>query len=158
MAQNFTAEMPMSYGMYYSMPTTWNFTNGSSFAVTAFPMPGANENQIIANKLGRNGFQRIQQFRDYQPGWDFGCGQAMSEIGFIVLCQFLERLELPGGMRPSVFLTQAGHLEVAWEQTDGGKVQAEFGPKGIEFYRENTGAEGILGLTEAPRAAEILTG
>jgi hypothetical protein len=60
-------------------------------------------------------------------------------------------------MRPSVFLTAAGHLELAWEHADGGKIQAEFGSNNIEFYRENTGHEGELGISEAMRAAEILT-
>jgi len=152
MKQKLGPEMPLPYGYYCS----YDFTNGSTFFTTSLPTPSAAENQVIASKLGRNGFQRIQQFREYEPGWDFGRGQSMSEIAFSVLSAFLQQVKLPAGKQPSVFLTTAGHLELAWENESGAKVQAEFGPKDIGFYREDTGAEGELGISEVPQIAKLL--
>jgi len=157
MSQKLTPELPPSCGASYYLVKSYDYTNGSSFFVTSMPMPSAQENHIIADKLGRHGFMRIQQFRDYVPGWDFGHGQSMSEIGFNVLAAFLKKAKLPEGKKPSVFMTTSGHLELAWENEAGAKIQAEFGPKNIEFYREDTGDEGQLGITQIPEAAKILT-
>ena len=43
--------------------------------------------------------------------------------------------------RPSVFLTDEGGLELAWEDAMGSPVQVDFNPRGFEFYREATGEE-----------------
>jgi hypothetical protein len=152
-----TAEFPLAYGETYGINSTCGFTAGSCFFVTSMPMPGARENYFVVQKLGQHGFQRIQNFRDYVAGWDFGKGKPMSEIAFSGLAKFLETVILPEGKRPSIFLTSSGHLELAWEAQNGSKRQAEFGPRKIEYYREDTGAEGEIPTTDASQAAEILT-
>jgi hypothetical protein len=150
------AILPETYGIVYQVQGAYDFTAGSSFFLSSFPMPLAKENHLIANKLGRHGFERIQQFRDYLPGWDFGYGQPMSELGLGRLCVFLDHVKLPEGKRPSVFLNPTGTLELAWEDLEGRKMQAEFGPTNIEYYREDTGIEGQLPAKDAVQAAELL--
>ena len=149
--------MPLSYGMSYHIAGACSFTNGSSYYVTSLPMPSAKENHAIANKLGRHGFQRIQQFREYEPGWDFGRGQPMSEIALRLLGQFLHTATFPADKKPSVFLTTSGNLELAWENPPGLRIQAEFAPDRIEYYREDTGAEESLGHGDVNRVASLLS-
>jgi hypothetical protein len=93
------------------------------------------------------------------PDWDFNRGQPMSELAYRWMCEFLKCVELPAGKRPSVFLASSGNLELAWEDNIGSKYQAEFGPSAIEFFRDNTGAEGIAEASDAGvrEVAQILS-
>jgi hypothetical protein len=49
--------------------------------------------------------------------------------------QFLAAAQFPEGVRPSIFLTDDGGLELAWEDSAGKEVQAAFLPSRIEIYR-----------------------
>ncbi|MDQ8181461.1 hypothetical protein [Pelagicoccus sp. SDUM812005] len=44
---------------------------------------------------------------------------------------------------PSLFLTDEGHLEIAWEDAAGKSVQFEFQNEAIEHYREATNFEQV---------------
>jgi hypothetical protein len=121
------------------------------------PTPDVIEQLLIARILGAHGLQRIQTFRQYQPGWDFGEGQPMSESAYRYMSQFLRHVILPPNKRPSVFLGATGNLELAWEDESNKRFQAEFSPTAVEYSREDTGAEGELDASEIIRAAEILS-
>lgn len=150
------SDLPLLDGASCQWHSTCAFTNASSFYATSLPMPSAQEQVLVAGKLGPHGLQRIQTFRDYNSGWDFGRGLPMSEIAYGSLCQFLRQIDLPPTKRPSVFLTAIGNLELAWENQAGSKIQAEFSPENIEFYNEHTGAEGTVGTTEVAQVAGLL--
>lgn len=141
----------------YYVCNVGDFTSGTSSHLSSRPMPGAWDAWVVASKLGRNGFQRIQTFRNYGSGWDFGSGDPMSENAYSSLCKFLGTAIFPPGKAPSVFLTGSGNLELAWEALSGESVQAEFGPKKIEYYHGATGEEGELPVSEVKQVAALLS-
>jgi hypothetical protein len=156
MPQPKIVEMPLPFNAVSYWNQSFGTTSGATFFVTSLPTPSAHQNHVIAEKLGHHGLKRIQQFRSYEPGWDFGRGKAMSEIGFLGLYQFIKDYNLPAGQWPSVFLTNNGHLELAWKNPEGARIQAEFGPAKVEFYREDTGDEGEMAVSDASKVAELL--
>jgi len=152
------ADLPQVYrSAPYFVRAVFDFTSGSTFQVPSQPVPNAREHFLVATKLGRNGLQRIQMFRDYMPGWDFGQGQPMSELAYQGLYEFLRHFTLPANKRPSVFLVPSGNLELAWENDAGQKFQVEFGPETIEYYREDTEQEFEVPASEAKNVATALS-
>ena len=53
----------------------------------------------------------------------------------------LEILEFPQASKPSLFLTDDGHFELAWRDAEGRSVQMEFGPTEFEIFIEGQGIE-----------------
>lgn len=57
------------------------------------------------------------------------------------LLKALESLEFPSEVKPSLFLTDDGHFELAWRDAEGKSVQMEFGPTEFELFIETAGIE-----------------
>lgn len=108
------------------------------------PAPGeADREELLLAKLGPRGWGRLIHFRSYyQPGWGGGNGRQLSPRALEGFFRFLAAAEFPAGKVPSVFLTDRGGLELAWEDADGKAVQVEFTPQGAEFYIAGTETEG----------------
>jgi hypothetical protein len=152
------ADIPKTFRpQSYYIRSAWDFTAGSVAVAAAKSLAGAAEQLAVASKLGRQGLQRIQQFRTYGPGWDFGGGVPMSEAAYRLMCRFLPSLSLPEGVRPSVFLTSEGHLELSWERGNGASVQVEFGPDLINYFDGETGMEQQVVGGEAGQLAKALS-
>jgi len=128
-------------------------SRGLSWAV-----PGeADQDELLLQKLGTRGWGRLHHFRLlYQSGWGEGKGRPVSPRAVNALIDFLERFTWPEGVTPSLFLTDRGGVEIAWEEQDGCPVQLEFHRDGIEIYREATGTEAELALGEVTRVVELL--
>lgn len=101
--------------------------------------------ELLLNKLGPRGWGRIHHFRNYYlSGWGGGSGQMLSPKALGAFFQFLESMNFPSGSQPSVFLTDRGGIELAWEDSSGKAVQVEFTRDGAEYFQEATGLEGCL--------------
>jgi hypothetical protein len=105
--------------------------------------------ELLIKKLGARGWGRLHHFRHYYgPGWGDGAGRPVSPRALEGFYRFLERFEFPPGVKPSVFLTDTGHLEMCWEERTGKAVQIEFTPAGADYYSESTRREGCLGYAQ----------
>jgi hypothetical protein len=121
--------------------------------------PGeADREELVLRKLGPRGWGRLYQFRHfYGPGWGEGRGRALSPRAVEAFYKFLETVEFPAGVKPSIFLTDEGGLEISWEDAKGKAVQAAFLPTHIEVYRARDESERELRLGEASVAAEFIS-
>jgi hypothetical protein len=123
-----------------------------SFAETA-------QEEALLNKLGVKGWGRVQYFRNhFDAGWgEHGLGRVLSPRAFQAFLRFVEVAEFPAnGSKPSVFLTDAGGIELCWEDGAGLPVQVEFGTHGAEYFVGSTGEEGLTDYTRLPKLAEAL--
>jgi len=124
----------------------------------AWPEPGESgrDERMIA-KLGVRGWGRLHHFRHfYPPGWGEGGGKPLSPRAVDALDRFLVTAAWPDGVTPSLFLTDRGGVELAWEDRDGSPVQVEFYSNGVELYRESTGLEETVALAQAAEICEAL--
>ena len=98
--------------------------------------------QLVARKLGVNGWKRWQYFRQHFSGRWGDEGQCpVSPRSQQSLLKALESLQFPPAIKPSLFLTDDGHFELAWRDADGQSVQIEFGPTEFELFIEGAGIE-----------------
>lgn len=75
--------------------------------------------------LGDHASARFDEFSQYRDGWDFGRGRRLSAGSVAALELFLAAYpSFP--TRPSLFLTQDGNLELAWEDDAGNRTDVEF--------------------------------
>lgn len=120
--------------------------------------PGeADQDELLLGKLGVRGWGRLHHFRMlYQAGWGDGSGKPASPRAIQAVVDFLSRYGVPGGVTPSLFLTERGGIELAWEEDGGTAVQVEFHRNGIEVYREATGVEAELAPNQIAAAARLL--
>ncbi len=97
---------------------------------------------LIARKLGISGWGRWQYFRQcYSGQWGDEGQLPVSPRSQEMLFKALEILNFPDGLRPSLFLTDEGHFELAWRDLAGKSVQLEFGTKSFELFVEASGIE-----------------
>jgi hypothetical protein len=120
--------------------------------------PGeADQDELLLSKLGVRGWGRLHHFRMlYQAGWGDGAGKPASPRAVQALVSFLDGFNLPEGVTPSLFLTDRGGIELAWEEAGGAPVQVEFHRDGIEVYREAAGVEKEFAPDQAATAARLL--
>ncbi len=98
--------------------------------------------QLVARKLGVHGWKRWQYFRQHFSGRWGDEGQCpVSPRSQQSLLKALESLEFPSEVKPSLFLTDDGHFELAWRDAEGKSVQMEFGPTEFELFIETAGIE-----------------
>lgn len=121
--------------------------------------PGeADREELLLRKLGPRGWGRLYHFRHfYGPGWGEGQGRALSPRAIEAFYNFLERVDFPAGVQPSIFLTDDGGLELSWEDTGGKAVQAAFLPSHVEVYRAADELERELALGDASVAADLIS-
>lgn len=111
--------------------------------------PGeVDQDELLLKRLGVRGWGRLHHFRMlYDAGWGRGTGKPVSPRAMHALMAFLERFAPQQGITPSLFLTDRGGIELAWED-EGDSVQVEFHREGIEVYHGARGVEAELGLNE----------
>lgn len=69
------------------------------------------------------------------------------------MLRFLEQVSFRKDANPSVFLSDDGELQLAWNDTDGKAVQLLFGPNSIEVFHEARMREESLPLNAYPELA-----
>jgi hypothetical protein len=98
--------------------------------------------KLVARKLGVHGWKRWQYIRQHFSGRCGDEGQCpVSPRSQESLLKALESLDFPSVAKPSLFLTDDGHFELAWRDTEGRSIQIEFGPNEFELFVEGTGIE-----------------
>ncbi|MEZ5305071.1 MAG: hypothetical protein R3F11_31175 [Verrucomicrobiales bacterium] len=111
--------------------------------VRAFEPGQAAQEQLVLSKLGVNGWGRWQYFRlCFSDGWGEAHQRPLSPKSQEMFIEALKHLQIPAGVRPSLFLTDEGFLEIAWKDSEGKATQIEFGPHEFEVYSEPAGEEG----------------
>lgn len=102
----------------------------------ATPSEGERE-ELLLSKLGPKGWGRLHHFRHYySAGWGDGSGSPLSPRALETFYNFLESANFSLETKPSLFLTEAGSIELCWEDECSNAVQIEFKSTGIEFYVE----------------------
>jgi len=81
----------------------------------------------------------------------------MSPRALDAFFRFLEAATFPADrVRPSVFLTDRGGIELCWEDPNGKSVQVEFTGTAAEFYKAATDEEGAVALDGLAQLAQRL--
>jgi hypothetical protein len=90
--------------------------------------------------LGPNASARFDEFSRYRDGWDFGRGRRLTPGSATTLERFLvaHPFEI---VRPSLFLTHEGFLELAWESDGARRIELEFQPDRVAYYVAADGSE-----------------
>ena len=137
----------MSYrdtGLPYQT-ATWlsSHTEESTLPRHRIAAPGdVGREKLVARKLGVHGWKRWQYFRQHFSGRWGDEGQCpVSPRSQDSLLKALESLDFPSNAKPSLFLTDDGHYELAWRDGEGQAVQLEFGPIEFELFMEASGIE-----------------
>ena len=114
------------------------------------PQPGESAmDDLLVRKLGNRGWGRFHYFKNwYSSPWGEANNKPMSPKATMALQRFLEVADFPEGVVPSLFITQEGFLELAWEDADGSKFQLEFGSQETEVYLEAKDLETMLPNTD----------
>lgn len=90
--------------------------------------PGVGLSARAQRVLGSNGVARFLEFRSYEDGWDFGGGGlALTPQSVAGMERFLASFFGFGVGEPSLFLSQDGHLILAWEDATDERIEVEFG-------------------------------
>lgn len=128
---------------YQTAPWSSSGTEDSIAPRHRFASPGeAAKEKLVARKLGVHGWKRWQYFRQNFSGRWGDDGQCpVSPRSQDSLLKALEHLDFPPAAKPSLFLTDDGHFELAWRDEQGGSIQMEFGPTQFEIFIESTGVE-----------------
>jgi hypothetical protein len=122
----------------------------------ATPSEGERE-ELLLSKLGAKGWGRLHHFRHYySTGWGDGSGRPLSPRALETFYRFLESATFPQGAKPSLFLTDAGCIELCWEDAAQKAVQVEFKSTEIEFYIEAEEREGSVPTGNAKELAARL--
>jgi len=120
------------------------------------PNEGSRE-ELLLSKLGPAGWGRLHHFRHYySAGWGDGTGKPLSPRALETFYRFLEAATFPQDVWPSLFLTDAGGIELSWEDSARKAVQVEFTSSEIEFYAEGQNLEGTVLKGEAQELAKRL--
>ena len=120
------------------------------------PNEGLRE-ELLLSKLGPGGWGRLHHFRHYySTGWGDGSGKPLSLRALETFYRFLQVVTFPQNVKPSVFLTDPGCIELCWENSMGKAVQVEFTPNEIEFSVEAQDLEGTVPNDQAQELARRL--
>ena len=132
-----------SASTYYSFSWEDQFNKESSTVVEVFVDP-------VYELLGAHGVSRLSEFRSYNRGWDNGKGAALSANSEKQFTSFIEQFAAElSKVRPSVFLTREGNLQLGWEDKRGKAVEVEFFPSHIEVFVESSNEEETLRIEDA---------
>lgn len=114
--------------------------------------------QALLAKLGARGWGRIHHFRNhYNLPWGEHGAAPVSPRALDNLARFVVASTFPAGIIPSVFLTDAGGLELCWEDAQGAARQVEFKPDGIDYFLAATKEEGSVTMAEVGSLAAKLS-
>jgi hypothetical protein len=105
--------------------------------------------------IGINGLNRFQEFKRYLKGWDFGIGEPLSYQSVAIFDTFLNLSPFLFEKEPSIFLTRAGNLQLAWEDYDDRNIEVEFYPNKIEYFIEAKDVEGEIELNKENIIADL---
>ncbi len=114
----------------------------------------AEEQDLLIKKLGNRGWGRMLLFsKYYTPGWGEGNKQ-VSPRGQAAMLRFLQQVTFREGADPSVFISDDGELQLAWNDSNSKAIQLLFGPNSIEVFHEAQYREETMPLTDYDKLAQ----
>ena len=130
-----------------------DFTDSTEKSVSSlrgtFEPGEAKREKLILEKLGVHGWGRLQYFRlCFSGGWGEAVQQPLSPRSQEMFFKALEQIRFPENAKPSLFLTDEGFLELAWQDAHDHPVQIEFGSKEFEIYIETSGLDQTYSYAE----------
>lgn len=134
----------------------WQIPYVSSWVEKGLPaaLPG-----LVYAKIGSAALQRLNDFRLWPAGWNNGTGDEIAWGTLQNLESFLDHAHFRTARPPSLFLTDAGHLELVWEARNGSEINVEITPSGANYFFQATGEEGGVSAAQladiATRTAEL---
>jgi hypothetical protein len=96
---------------------------------------------LVYSVMGDNCFQRFADFSRWPAGWDSGTGESVAWGTYENLAAFLTTVRFRTGRPPSLFLTNNGEFEIAWDARDGSEMTVTISPGGAHVYVDATGRE-----------------
>jgi hypothetical protein len=105
--------------------------------------------------LRQKGMERLHSFvTEYQEGWGDGCGKPLRRETLDALFLFMAHAPINIGSNPSIFFTEDGSLELAWDDLKGNDVRVEFTEIGVFYHFAKTGKEGWFDRSKVQFFAE----
>jgi len=112
------------------------------------------QDELVFDKLGARVWGRLCYFRRYYSAdWGERGNRPLSPRAIGIFCRFLEHATFPANLKPSLFLTSDGTLELCFEDKNGKAVEFEFTPSEVRFFLESDGDEGA----DSPSGAAEIT-
>lgn len=127
----------------------WTIPHVTSWKQSSVPpeLPG-----LVYAKLGDTAWQRFHDFSRWPDGWAGPHSRAIAWGTYHNFARFLEAARFVTSQTPpSLFVTDDGHLELAWEARDGSAINVTLTPQGGTYFVESLGEEGKVasdGLTQ----------
>lgn len=90
--------------------------------------------RIIRKRLGYRAVSRLKKLASYRADWGYKGSMAMSSHSAELLSGFLQEFG-EFDTKPSLFLTDQGHLELAWEDKSGQAISIVFHEGGYHVER-----------------------
>jgi hypothetical protein len=100
--------------------------------------------------IGPEGVARFREFWSYPDGWDFGRGKALTGLSVSRFERFVAEFNDFGGTLPSLFLSRDGNLVLAWEDSNGHRIEVEFSRDTVLFWAGDD-SERSFTIEEYPR-------
>lgn len=86
--------------------------------------------------IGENGRRRFEEFSRYNAGWYGGVGKKLSKWSVSIFERFIKEVPELKVVRPSLFLTFEGNLQLGWTNKSGHRIELDFLPDKIEYFIE----------------------
>lgn len=98
----------------------------------------------LYEKLGNTCWGRFWFFHKHcSIKWGYN-GTSISALSQISFLRFLDKIEINSRIKPYIFLTESGHIEVVLEKKKKDSLHLEFFPDKVEYYMELDDEEGEL--------------
>jgi hypothetical protein len=130
----------------------WTIPHVTSWMQSSVPpeLPG-----LVYAKLGDAAWQRFHDFSRWPDGWTGPNSHAIAWGTYHNFAKFLEAARFfTGRPPPSLFVTDAGELELTWEARDGSAINVTLTPNGATYLIESRGEEAEVKPEELPQLAE----
>lgn len=95
--------------------------------------------------LGHEGVDRLNKFRQYEAGWNFGEGLSLSSKSLSTMEYFIDQ-SFSFKVSPSIFMSNEGNLLLGWEDNAGKKIELEFQDESIGYFIESLDEENEIVL------------
>jgi hypothetical protein len=112
---------------------------------------------LVYAKLGETAWQRFANFSQWPDGWSGPHSRAVSWITYRNFEKFLSQARFATSRPPSLFLTDAGHIELAWEAHDGSTIHITFTQDGADYFIESSAEESSVAENELEALASRCT-
>lgn len=95
--------------------------------------------------LGLDGVARLNNFREYEAGWNFGDGAPISPRSLSAMEYFINQF-FSFQIIPSIFMSNDGNLLLGWEDSTGKQIELEFFEDSIGYFIESLDEENEIAL------------